>query len=74
MKTKAQEITTRVIVKDTIKRKERIFGKVGQNLEQSLSQLKWIFYILESYNKNMRKYTLFLRENSAKKAKVKMYT
>ena len=74
MKTKAQEITTRVIVKDTIKRKERIFGKVGQNLEQSLSQLKWIFYILESYSKKMRKYTLFLRENSAKKAKVKMYT
>lgn len=74
MKTKAQEITTRVIVKDTIKRKERIFEKVEQNLEQSLSQLKWIFYILESYSKNMRKYTLFLRDNSAKKAKVKMYT
>ena len=75
-KTEAQEVKPRLIVKNMIKRKETFFQMVGQlqkNLKPSQSQLMGIIEMLDLQSKNIMRYTLFLRHNSAKTTKVKMY-
>ena len=74
-KTEAQKVKPRIIVKN-VKRKETFFQKVGQlqkNLKPSQSQLMGIIEMLDAQSKNIMRYTLFLRHNSAKMTRVKMH-
>ena len=74
-KTEAQEVKPRIIVKKHNQNKRNIFPKgrtTSEKFETIVITTNGIIKMLDSLRKNIMKYTLFLRHNLIKTAKVKM--